>query len=207
MALGLLEGLGIASTIANFLQGKSAQAAAERAMKPQRLLDMQRYKALKSLLDLASEYDPERQGEIAADYARERTAETLKQALAKLASVYTQAGGVPGLSTAYQANLQKTVDNVLGPLAATLAELKAGAPEKKMQAYALAAGSGPGQLGSSPFAQLYLQQAGGYGQAAAASLMQLAQMLAPKQQTGQTTGGGQQKPSNESKWSIPVTLY
>jgi len=180
MAFGLLEGIALAGTLLNAMQGAKAQSAANKAMAPQKALDLERLKALREIMRLAEGYDPMAEASAAEAHAKDAASQTLAQTLAKLAATYTQGGGVPGLSSAYQVSVQRAVDNVLGPLAAQLAQLRAGATEKKMQAYALAAGTAPGQLASSQFAQQYLQQAGGYGQATGLGLMQLAQMLAPK---------------------------
>lgn len=187
MAFGILEGIALGGTLLNYLQGQKAQAAANAAMAPQKALDMQRLEALKALFGQAQAYDPARDTAAAGDFARQQAAKTLADALSSLSARYSQGGGVPGLSTAYLVNAQKATDNVLGPLAATLAQLKAEEQNKKLQALALAAGTGPGELGSSRFADVYLRQAGQYGSNTAASLEGLVNLLAQQKRTPTNT--------------------
>lgn len=186
MSFGILEGIAAAGVIGNFLNGQAANRNAGRVAGMQIALDKQRLRSLQELFNLAQGYNPSAETAQAGQFATDKASAALQNALAGLASRYTQSGGVPGLSSAYTVNAQRATDNILGPLAATLAELKANEYSKKMNAFALAAGSGPGQLGSSQFVNTYLQQAGSYGMAASEGLMQLVKMLQPqaKQQAG-----------------------
>ena len=144
------------------------QSAEQRA---RAALLMQQVKIMQQAYAMAQGYDPNKETQIAADYAEAQTGRALGNATKKLNQEFKNSGGSPTGDTNFSFRQQRTQDDLLNPLSQFLADRRANAFALKLNALTQAGGMG-GQTIAGLGAYNADQQSanGGYQQGIAAIL-------------------------------------
>lgn len=115
------------------------QTAEQRA---RAALLMQQVKIMQQAYAMAANYDPNKETQIAADYAEAQTGRALGNATKKLNQEFKNSGGSPTGDTNFSFRQQRTQDDLLNPLSQFLADRRANAFALKLNALTQAGGMG-----------------------------------------------------------------
>lgn len=141
MSLDLaLKVAGLAGSVFGRKKKSAQEIAQERvAGKQESVLD--------KMLAMADSYDPAAETRDSVNYAQRVSSNALQNALRGVTADFKNAGGVPGGDTAHLHLQQRTLDDVLNPLAGFAAQRASQNFASKMAAYGQALGQAPpGQL-------------------------------------------------------------
>lgn len=163
------------------------QSAAEKAQA--RLLEQQA-KIMKQAYGMASSYDPNRETQIAADFATAQSGRALENAMKTLNQQFKVRGGSPTGDTNFAFRQQRAQDDILNPLAQFLADRRANEFALKLNALTQAGGMGGQTIaGYSNLAQQQAQGASGFQDGLSAIINSLMGGSGVPKASGLPTGG------------------
>ena len=154
-------GLGAASLIGGKNAQKKQNRMMDRGLKLEEALAQMKLRSSDRMFGMAEGYDPEKDTQVAIERAQQVAEESLGRGMGKLVKEYAAGGAAPGLSSEWNVKVGGMKDRVMDPLKDFVANMKAGNFNRKMNAYAMASGSMPGQLGDAYFKYASMMPGGG----------------------------------------------